>query len=96
VWSTCCATPATASSRPSRGAGVDTITRAGLADALAGADVVVDVTDSPTPEDGAAFWFFSTSTAHVLSAEREAGVAHHVGLSILGADPLSSYDVSTS
>jgi uncharacterized protein YbjT (DUF2867 family) len=70
--------------------GVDTITRDGLAETLAGADVVVDVIDSPTTKEGPATWFFATSTTHLLAAEAAAGVAHHVGLSILGADRVRS------
>lgn len=74
----------------SPGTGVDTITREGLSEAVSGADVVVDVTNSPNTQEGPATWFFSTSTAHLLAAERAAGVAHHVGLSILGADRVAS------
>jgi uncharacterized protein YbjT (DUF2867 family) len=74
----------------SRATGVDTITGTGLDRALARADVVVDVTNAPSTSEGPASWFFATSTAHVLAAEKRAGVAHHVGLSILGADRLDS------
>jgi uncharacterized protein YbjT (DUF2867 family) len=70
--------------------GVDTITGEGLGDALAGADVVVDVINSPSTAEAPATWFFSTSTAHLLAAERAAGVTHHVGLSVLGAGRVSS------
>jgi uncharacterized protein YbjT (DUF2867 family) len=73
--------------------GVDTLTGAGLAEALAGADVVVDVTNSPSFEDNAVMKFFETSTRNLLSAEKAAGVKHHVALSVIGADrvPDSGY-----
>src|SRR5215831_13059791 len=66
--------------------GVNTITGAGLAEALAGADVVVDVANSPSFEDQAALEFFETSSRNLLAAEAVAGVRHHVALSIVGAD----------
>lgn len=68
--------------------GVNAYTGEGLADALAGADVVVDVTNSPSFEDAAVMDFFTTSTSHLLEAERAAGVGHHVALSIVGAERL--------
>jgi uncharacterized protein YbjT (DUF2867 family) len=68
--------------------GVDTITGEGLADVLAGADVVVDVANAPVWDDDAVLEFFTTSTRNLLSAERDAGVGHHVGVSIVGADRL--------
>lgn len=68
--------------------GVDTVAGTGLAEAFAGADVVVDVTNSPTWEDEAVREFFTTSTRHQLAAERAAGVRHHVALSIVGAERL--------
>jgi uncharacterized protein YbjT (DUF2867 family) len=68
--------------------GVDTVTGRGLADALAGADVVVDVSNSPVFEDDAVMDFFTTSTRNLLAAERDAGVGHHVALSIVGCDRL--------
>jgi uncharacterized protein YbjT (DUF2867 family) len=68
--------------------GVDTLTGAGLADALAGADVVVDVSNSPSFEDAAVLNFFETSTRNLLAAETAAGVGHHVALSVVGADRL--------
>jgi uncharacterized protein YbjT (DUF2867 family) len=73
--------------------GVDTLTGAGLAEALAGAQVVVDVSNSPSFEDDAVMNFFTTSTGNLLAAERAAGVAHHVALSVVGADraPESGY-----
>lgn len=68
--------------------GVNTLTGEGLADVLVGANVVVDVSNSPSfaPED--VMDFFTTSTTNLLAAEREAGVAHHVALSVVGADRL--------
>lgn len=66
--------------------GVDTITGAGLAEAVAGADVVVDVTNSPSFEDGPVLQFFTESTKRQLEAEQVAGVAHHVALSIVGVE----------
>ncbi len=68
--------------------GVNTITGEGLADALAGARVVVDVANAPQWDDAAVLDFFQTSTGHVLAAETAAGVQHHVALSIVGADRL--------
>ena len=69
-------------------AGVDTITGEGLADVMTGADVVVDVSNAPVWEDEAVLEFFTTSTRNQLAAEREAGVKHHVAVSIVGADRL--------
>ncbi|MFC7760234.1 SDR family oxidoreductase [Catellatospora bangladeshensis] len=69
--------------------GVDTITGAGLADALDGADVVVDVSNSPSFETEAVLRFFETSTRNLLAAESAAGVGHHVALSIVGADRIT-------
>ena len=66
--------------------GVNTITGEGLADALAGARVVVDVANSPSFEDQAAMDFFQTSGRNLLAAEAAAGVRHHVALSIVGTD----------
>lgn len=73
--------------------GVNAVTGEGLADALQGADVVVDVTNSPSFEDAAVMEFFSMSTRNLLAAEAVAGVKHHVALSIVGADriPDSGY-----
>jgi uncharacterized protein YbjT (DUF2867 family) len=68
--------------------GVNTITGEGLAEALQGADVVVDVSNSPSFEDAAVLEFFETSTRNLLAAEAAAGVGHHVALSIVGADGL--------
>ena len=68
--------------------GVDTLTGAGLAEALKGAQVVVDVTNSPSFEDAAVLKFFETSARNLLPAEAAAGVGHHVALSVVGADRL--------
>jgi uncharacterized protein YbjT (DUF2867 family) len=72
--------------------GVNTITGEGLADVLKGAKVVVDVSNSPSFEESAATEFFKTSTANLLKAESEAGVKHHVALSVVGTEPLSEKD----
>ena len=66
--------------------GVDTLTGAGVAEALKGAQVVVDVTNSPSFEDAAVMHFFQTSARNLLPAEVVAGVSHHVALSVVGAD----------
>ena len=68
--------------------GVNTITGAGLAEVMAGADVVVDVANAPSWEDDAVLEFFTTSTRNQLAAEREAGVGHHLAVSIVGCDRL--------
>jgi len=68
--------------------GVDTITGQGLAEALAGAQVVVDVANSPSFEDQAVLDFFETSGRNLLAADRAAGVGHHVALSVVGTDRL--------
>jgi uncharacterized protein YbjT (DUF2867 family) len=68
--------------------GVNTITGEGLADALVGADVVIDVSNAPAWEDDAVLDFFTTSTSNLLKAEQDAGVRHHLALSIVGADRL--------
>ncbi len=77
----------------SRRSGVDVLTGDGLTDALHGARVVVDVTDSPSYEYAALMNFFTTFTANLIAAERAAEVAHHVALSVVGADrmPDSGY-----
>ena len=69
--------------------GVNTLTGEGLAQALKGADVVVDVSNSPSFEDAAVLNFFETSTTNLLEAEAVAGVRHHVALSVVGTDRLS-------
>ncbi|OBI27997.1 SDR family oxidoreductase [Mycobacterium sp. E2238] len=73
--------------------GVDSVTGEGLAEAVAGVDAVVDVSNSPSFDDDPVMRFFTTSTKNLLAAEREAGVQHHVALSIVGADraPDSGY-----
>jgi uncharacterized protein YbjT (DUF2867 family) len=73
--------------------GVDTLTGAGVAEVLTGAQVVVDVSNSPSFEDAAVLKFFETSTRNLLSAEKAAGVGHHVALSVVGAErsPDSGY-----
>jgi uncharacterized protein YbjT (DUF2867 family) len=68
--------------------GVDAISGEGLAGAMVGADVVVDVADSPVSDDDAVWEFFTTSTRILLAAERDAGVCHHVALTIVGIDRL--------
>lgn len=66
--------------------GINTITGEGLAEALNGASVVVDVSNSPSFENDAVMSFFTTSTGNLLAAEKAAGVGHHVALSIVGID----------
>ena len=73
----------------SPGTGVNTLTGEGLADALAGADVVADVSNSPSFEDTAVLKFFETSTRNILGAEAAAGVRHHVALSVVGTERLT-------
>ena len=73
----------------SPGTGVNTLTGEGLTEALAGADVVVDVSNSPSFEDTAVLEFFETSTRNILDAEAAAGVGHHVALSVVGTERLA-------
>ena len=68
--------------------GVDATTGRGLAEALARAEVVVDVANSPSWEDAAVLAFFENSGRNLARAEREAGVRHHVALSVVGTDRL--------
>jgi uncharacterized protein YbjT (DUF2867 family) len=68
--------------------GVNTLTGEGLADVLIHADVVVDVSNSPSFEDAAVMEFFETSTRNLLNAEASAGVGHHVALSVVGTERL--------
>ena len=77
----------------SRRTGIDVLTGDGFADALRDAQVVVEVTDSPSYEDSALMDFFTTAADNLVAAERSAGVAHHVALSVVGADrmPDSEY-----
>lgn len=69
--------------------GVNTLSGEGLAAALEGADVVVDVTNSPSFEDAAVMDFFKTSTTNVLSAEAKAATKHHIVLGVVGTDRLT-------
>lgn len=69
--------------------GVNTLTGEGLAEALAGAQVVVDVANSPTLDDKAAMDFFTASGRNLLAAEVRAGVRHHVALSIVGTQRMT-------
>ncbi len=73
--------------------GVNTLTGEGLAEVLAGASAVVDVSNSPSFEDRAVLEFFETSARNLLAAEAAAGVGHHVALSVVGCDriPDSGY-----
>jgi uncharacterized protein YbjT (DUF2867 family) len=73
--------------------GVNSVTGEGLAEAVAGVHTVVDVSNSPSFDDDPVMQFFTTSTKNLLAAERDAGVQHHVALSIVGADraPDSGY-----
>ncbi|ORW96616.1 LysR family transcriptional regulator [Mycobacterium sp. IEC1808] len=66
--------------------GVNAVTGEGVAEAMAGVHTVVDVANSPSWEDDAVLNFFTTSSRNLLDAEREAGVQHHVALTIVGAD----------
>jgi uncharacterized protein YbjT (DUF2867 family) len=68
--------------------GVNSVTGEGLAEALQGAQVVVDVSNSPSWEDKAVLEFFGTSTRNLLAAEAAAGVGHHVALSVVGTERL--------
>jgi uncharacterized protein YbjT (DUF2867 family) len=69
--------------------GVNTLTGEGLAEALQGASVVVDVSNSPSFEDAAVMEFFTTATRHIVTAARAAGVTHYVALSVVGTERLS-------
>jgi len=71
---------------PSRG--INSVTGEGLAAALAGAQAVVDVANSPSWEDQAVLEFFETSTRNLLAAEAVAGVRHHIALSVVGTERL--------
>src|ERR671910_2047527 len=68
--------------------GVNTITGEGVKEAMAGAQVVVDLANSPSFEDKAVLEFFETSGRNLLAAEAAAGVGHHVALSVVGTDRL--------
>src|SRR5258707_11704062 len=67
--------------------GINTITGEGLKEAMVGAQVVIDLANSPSFEDKAVLEFFQTSGRNLLAAEAAAGVRHHVALSIVGTDP---------
>ncbi|QJW36757.1 SDR family oxidoreductase [Cellulosimicrobium protaetiae] len=69
--------------------GVNTLTGEGVAEVVEGADVVVDVSNSPSFEDQAVLDFFRTSTGNLLAAEEKAGVGHHVALSVVGTRGLT-------
>src|SRR5713101_2090478 len=68
--------------------GVNTLTGEGLTEVLKDAQVVVDVSNSPSFEDEAVMEFFKTSTGNLLTYEATAGVGHHVALSVVGSDRL--------
>jgi uncharacterized protein YbjT (DUF2867 family) len=72
----------------SPGTGVNAVTGQGLAQALAGAQVVVDVANSPSFEDRAVMEFFETAGRNLLAAEAAAGVEHHLALSVVGSERL--------
>jgi uncharacterized protein YbjT (DUF2867 family) len=72
----------------SRSTGIDAVTGKGLAEALAGAQVVVDVANAPSWEDSAVLAFFEASGRNLVAAEAAAGVGHHVALSVVGTDRL--------
>lgn len=74
----------------SPGTGVDVISGKGLAEALAGAQVVVDVSNAPDWGDAAAMEFFQASTRNILAAETAADVGHHVALSVVGTERLQA------
>src|SRR6478672_1951739 len=69
--------------------GVNTLTGEGLAEAMAGAQVVIDVANSPSFEDKPAMDFFEKSGRNLIAAEKTAGVKHHVALSVVGTDRLT-------
>jgi uncharacterized protein YbjT (DUF2867 family) len=66
--------------------GVDSVSGRGVGEALTGANVVIDVSNSPSFEDQAVLEFFRRSTGNLLSAAKAAGVAHYIALSVVGAD----------
>jgi uncharacterized protein YbjT (DUF2867 family) len=72
----------------SRSAGVDVLSGEGLVEALGGAEVLVDVVNSPSFADDAVMEFFTTSTRNLIDAAKQTGVGHYVALSIVGADGL--------
>lgn len=72
----------------SRSSGVNTVTGEGLAEALAGAKIVIDVANAPSWEDKAVLEFFETAGRNIIAAETAAGVTHHVAVSVVGTDRL--------
>ncbi len=72
----------------SRSSGVNTVTGEGLAEVLAGAQVVVDVTNSPSFDEKPALEFFQTTGRNLFAAEKAAGVEHHIALGVVGTDRL--------
>lgn len=70
--------------------GIDVLTGAGLTEAMAGTEVVVDLANSPSFEDAAVLSFFQTAGHNLLAAETVAGVRHHVALSVVGTDKLAA------
>src|SRR5688572_24546857 len=68
--------------------GVNTLTGEGVAEVLEGAEVVIDVSNSPSFEDDAVMDFFTKSTSTLLAAAKAAGVRHYVGLSVVGTDEM--------
>lgn len=70
--------------------GVNAVTGEGLKEAMAGADVVVDVMNAPSWEDAAVLQFFETTTRNLLAAEKATSVRHHVALSVVGTDQLQA------
>lgn len=73
--------------------GVDTFTGAGVAEAVAGTEVVIDLANAPSFEDKAVLAFFETAGRNLLTAEAAAGVKHHIALSVVGTErlPQSGY-----
>jgi len=70
--------------------GVNTVTGEGVAEAVAGAQVVIDLSNSPSFDERAAVEFFETAGRNLLAAEKVAGVGHHVALSVVGTERLQS------
>ncbi|KZD24687.1 SDR family oxidoreductase [Tardiphaga robiniae] len=70
--------------------GVNALTREGLAEAMSGTNVVIDVANSPSFEDGPVMDFFQTSSRNLLAAEKAAGVQHHLALSVVGSERLQA------
>jgi uncharacterized protein YbjT (DUF2867 family) len=76
--------------------GVNTLTGEGLAEAVAGAEAVIDLANSPSFDEKAALEFFETAGRNLLAAEAAAGVKHHVALSVVGAERLGASGYSPS